>query len=154
MIPTEHAEQASLFSWRDLAAGQYPELVHLYSIPNANKRSIRAGVWMRNEGLTAGIPDVCLPVARVPYGALYIEMKRLDGPGPTPHQYQKMVDLQTAGNCALWCRGWLAARDVLLAYLAGEPLGERLRAVREEWARKQASLEAKQVKSLMKARAA
>ena len=63
-IPTESAEQQTLFQWARMQSGKYPELELLYHVPNEGKRSHKTGARMKAEGLKSGVPDICLPVAR------------------------------------------------------------------------------------------
>lgn len=51
----------------------------LYAIENEGKRTAQSGVRAKAMGKMAGIPDLCLPVMRSNYGALYIEMKAPKG---------------------------------------------------------------------------
>jgi len=49
----EHQLQIACIKWFNL---QYPKGI-MISIPNASKRSVIEGAWMKAEGLTAGFPD-------------------------------------------------------------------------------------------------
>ena len=75
----ESEEQEALFEWAAIEAGAKRELELLYHIPNEGKRSGRAGAALLRQGLKRGVPDICLPVARGGYHALYIELKRRSG---------------------------------------------------------------------------
>lgn len=66
---SESIEQQNLFEWAKIFSGKYPELTLLYHIPNEGKRSLKEGARMKAEGLKAGVPDLCLPVARGGYHA-------------------------------------------------------------------------------------
>lgn len=61
---SESEEQICLFRWAQWACGKYPELKLLFHVPNEGKRSAYTGARMRSEGLRAGVPDLCLPVAK------------------------------------------------------------------------------------------
>lgn len=113
---TEHTSQTMLFNWAAWQSGKYPELKLMYSIPNAGKRSLGAAAYMRAEGLKSGVPDVCLPVPRGGYGALYIEMKTIKGK-VSPNQAAWVEDLKTAGNKVEVCRTYESAVEVLNSYL-------------------------------------
>ena len=58
---------------------QYPELaLMLFAVPNGGARSSTEGAIMKGEGVTAGVADLILLVARGGWGALCIEMKTKD----------------------------------------------------------------------------
>lgn len=113
---TEHTAQSMVFSWAMWNSKKYPELKLLFAIPNAGKRSIGAAAYMRSEGLKSGVPDVCLPVPRGEYGALYIEMKTIKGK-VSPNQAAWVADLQAAGNKVEVCRTYEDAVKALSDYL-------------------------------------
>lgn len=116
-IPTEAQEQFALFRWAAYEAGRWPELHLLYHIPNEGKRSVVTGGRMRQEGLKKGVPDICLPVARGRYHALYIELKRTKGSKTSPEQKAWIAALRAEGCRAEICMGWDAAREVITEYL-------------------------------------
>src|SRR5699024_2367061 len=72
---SESVEQQTFFQEEADATGTHPDLRLMYHVPNEGKRSARQGARMRAEGLRAGVPDICLPVPRGGYSALYIELK-------------------------------------------------------------------------------
>jgi VRR-NUC domain len=115
-ISTEENEQAALFHWAKLNANNYPELKLLYAVPNAGKRGPLARNHMLRTGLQAGVPDVCLPIPRAKYGALYIEMK-MPTNKPTPKQLQWIAALREFGNCVVIAHSWVEAQDMILKYL-------------------------------------
>jgi len=124
-IPTEHEEQKALFQWAGLAAGAHPELRLMYAIPNGGHRLKAVAGKLAAEGVKAGVPDTCLPVARGEFHGLYIEMKRRDGGALSGPQRQWIADLNDHGYQAECCYGWDEAREVIEDYLAGEPWPER-----------------------------
>ena len=80
-VPTESAEQQCLFRWAAYNRGRWPEMKMMYHIPNGGTRSKSEAGRFRAEGVKAGVPDICLPVARGGYHGMYIEMKRRKGQG-------------------------------------------------------------------------
>lgn len=114
---SESLEQQFLFRWCAFSEGKYPELKLLYHIPNEGKRSKSTGGRMKAEGLRAGVPDLCLPVARGKYHGLYIEMKREKGSKHTDIQKQWQADLCEQGYCAVVCYGWEDAKNMIEEYL-------------------------------------
>jgi len=113
----EAAEQIKLFRWAAMNEEFVPELRLLYHVPNEGKRSAAAGARMKAEGLKAGVPDICLPVSRHGYGALYIELKYGQN-RPTKAQKEMIAALQTAGNKAAIAYGAEQAREIIRNYLA------------------------------------
>ena len=76
---SEHDEQKLLVSWCSQVAAIYPGADRIFAIPNAGKRSPRAGKWMKEEGLKEGVPDLFIPVRRGDKAGLFIEMKHGSG---------------------------------------------------------------------------
>lgn len=71
----EHNEQVTVIEWADSKLKQFPELAWLFSIPNGGQRGKAQAGKLKAEGVKRGVADLCLPVSRMGYNALYIEMK-------------------------------------------------------------------------------
>jgi len=71
----EHDEQVTVIEWADNHTRQFKELAWLFAIPNGGHRSKAQAGKLKAEGVRAGVADLCLPIARRGYNALYIEMK-------------------------------------------------------------------------------
>lgn len=115
--PTEHQEQVALFEMAALFASHHPELELLFAVPNAGQRTKAARGRLLAEGLKAGIPDLCLPIARNGYHALYIELKRLRGGTVRPEQKWWHQRLRAEGARVEVCRGFDAAWAAISDYL-------------------------------------
>lgn len=114
----EHAEQSALFLWAQLRQLAVPELALLFAIGNwAGVKSPIEGAARKKEGTKAGVPDVCLPVARGEYHGLYIEMKAGKNQA-TKAQRWWLRELQRQGYRAEVCRGFQEARKTIEEYLA------------------------------------
>ena len=113
---TEHGHQVEIFRWCDLHKRKYPELQKLFAVPNAGKRTRRQGKWMKDEGMKAGVPDMCLPVARGDFHSLFIELKSETG-SLQQNQAEWIDALNEEGNMAVVCIGWEAATKTLASYL-------------------------------------
>lgn len=114
--PEAH-EQAALFRWiEDAAVHQYPELALLYHIPNGGKRNKAEAAHLKQQGVKAGVPDLCLPVARGKWHGLYIEMKVRDN-RPTENQENWIHQLREQGYVAEVCYGFRQAAEILVNYL-------------------------------------
>lgn len=118
-IPTESAEQQTLFQWAKMASGKWPELELLYHIPNEGKRSYKTGARLKAEGLRSGVPDICLPVARGGHHGLYIELKRVRNSRVTKAQLDWIEALVAQGYVAAVCRGCDEAIELITGYLSG-----------------------------------
>lgn len=114
----EHQDQAALFNWAELDRKKYPEIALMFAIQNARKCPPRMGKYLNDEGRKAGIPDICLPVSRHGFHALYIELKTTSG-RMQQNQIEWQQELNKAGNLAVTCYGWTHARDSIIEYLKG-----------------------------------
>ena len=68
--PTEHEEQVAFVNWMRL---QFPA-VRFYTVPNGLRTGFKQAIKAKREGMSAGVPDICVPA-----WSLYIEMKRTVG---------------------------------------------------------------------------
>lgn len=116
-IPSESDEGIAFIRWCRLAEKQYPELETLYHIPNGGARDVQTGARLKREGVRAGMPDYCLPVPRGDYGALYLELKRVDGGVLSEKQQRILTLLEKRGNRVVVCAGWEAAKMAVIEYL-------------------------------------
>lgn len=118
-MPLESTEQQTLVAWARRHEEEWPELRMLYHIPNEGKRSVRAGARLKAEGLRAGVPDICLPVARGGHHGLYIELKRRKDSKVTKEQLEWIANLVAQGYVAAVCRGCDEAISLITRYLTG-----------------------------------
>lgn len=77
------------------------------------------GYAKKTEGVKAGVPDLCLPVARGQYHGLYIELKRQRGGRTSDHQSEWLDALSAQGYKAALCYGWEQAAGTIIEYLTG-----------------------------------
>lgn len=80
------------------------------------KRNQKEAFNLKRQGVRAGVPDLCLPVSRGKYHALYIELK-VGNNKATEKQRKWIKRLREQGNLALVCYGWEEASAVLLKYI-------------------------------------
>lgn len=119
-IATEADEQRALFRWKRLMQGHYPELQLMWHTPNGGSRNPLEARNLRLEGVTPGVPDIFLAVPRGGYHGLFIELKRVKG-GRVSDEQRGMLDaLNRQGYLAVVCKGWEAARGVIMNYLKAE----------------------------------
>ena len=115
-IDTESGAQEMLFTWAMWQQEGRPELKLLYHVPNGGKRDATTGRALKRQGVKAGVPDLCLSVARGGYHGLYIELKA--GKNTTsPKQKEWINDLGQQGYYAAVCRGWEEAKETIENYL-------------------------------------
>ena len=119
-IPTESEEQQALFRWAAYETCVMPELALLYHVPNEGQRTRANGGRMKAEGLKAGVPDICLPVARGGFHSLYIELKRIKGGKLSDAQADWLERLAKEGHYCTICKGWNAAKQTITEYLSGK----------------------------------
>jgi hypothetical protein len=72
---------------------------------------------MKLKGLKAGAPDLCLPLKRLAWGALYIEMKKPQGPKPRGKQLEAREMLTSQGQLVVSCQGSEKAKEIITMYL-------------------------------------
>lgn len=115
-VQHEALEQEALFTWACMQKKKYPELELLFAVPNGGSRNKFEAFNLKKQGVKSGVPDVCLPVRRGTYGALYIEMKSKKG---KPSDNQKIwIELSRKyGNKVEVCYDWESAKNVIVAYL-------------------------------------
>lgn len=118
-IPTEAEEQMAVFEWAEYNLGKYPELALMFHIPNESNVPVQYRVKLKKMGLKSGVPDICLPVARGGYHALYIEMKRTKRSATSEQQKWTIAKLNAVGNIAIICKGAEQAIENIIEYLKG-----------------------------------
>lgn len=104
LIPSEHVEQRNLISW---FRKTYPGVL-IFAIPNGGKRGKAEALRLQSEGVTSGIPDLCIPAWH-----LFIEMKRTKGCRVSPEQKAILEYLNGCGYTAVVCNGFEEARSFI-----------------------------------------
>ena len=125
-LPSEADEQATVVAWANMYAHRRPALFLLYAVPNgaiAGPGRFQIVAMMKKMGLKNGVPDLVLPVARPPYHALYIEMKRKHGTlsDIDDEQMGWHSILRQYGNKVEVCFGAMQAIKALQSYVEGLP---------------------------------
>lgn len=112
----EHQHQVAVIEWRDRIQKRHEAVGYLFAVPNAGKRSPAVAGRMKAEGLTAGVPDLCLPVARGGFAGLWIEMKSPTN-GLTDKQKEWKEKLEAEDHKVLVCRSSQEAIAEIREYL-------------------------------------
>ena len=116
MAMSENEHQEMIFQWAAINEPRCPELRLLYHVPNEGQRNRLYAYALKRRGVKAGVPDLCLPVARGGYHGLYIELKADKG-RPTARQAEWVDALARQGYKAAICHGWEQATDMIERYL-------------------------------------
>ena len=111
----EAMEQQALFRW----AAYIPEIKYMYAVPNGGSRHRLEAANLKKQGVKAGVPDICLPLAKGKYHGLYIEMK-YGRNKPSSSLAEYISYLNREGYKAVVCYGFEAARKVIEDYLRQE----------------------------------
>jgi len=107
-IISEHSEQVGFVSW---IRKKFPGLL-VFAIPNGSYRDISTGKKLKDEGVTAGVPDLFIPSLKI-----FIEMKRKNG-GVVSKEQEKIIEyLQRVGYTVWVCHGAEEASRKILEFL-------------------------------------
>ena len=101
---SESMEQILFVNWM---RKNHPEH-RIFSIPNGGTRNRSEALRLKNEGVSAGVPDLFVPSLR-----LFIEMKAVDGGVVSLVQAGWIEYLRSVGYAAEVCNGLEAAKSVI-----------------------------------------
>jgi VRR-NUC domain len=116
----EHQEQVTLINWSKYFFERYPALKLLHATPNGGQRNPIVAAKLKAEGVSAGFPDLSLPVARHGFHSLHIEMK-VKPNTVKPEQKRWMENLEAEGNKTAVCWSWTDAALIICGYLDIDP---------------------------------
>lgn len=117
---TEDAHQIALFCWAALPdiRLRFPELQHMFHIPNGGLRNKAEAGKFKAMGVKAGVPDIFLPVPRWGKAGLWIELKvGSNKPSPDQIAYHAALYANNFDVTVQWT--WDAAADYIMGYLSG-----------------------------------
>ena len=117
---SEAEEQEAVFRWAAWQARQTPALELLFHVPNGGRRDAKEAAHLKRQGVRAGVPDLCLPVARGGYHGLFIELKT-EGGRASEAQKDWIARLRLEDYKAEICVGWMEAVRVICGYLGIKP---------------------------------
>lgn len=118
---SEDTEQITVIQWARYQWARYPELELLHHCPNGGSRNKAEAVKLKQMGVKAGMPDLCLPVPKGKYAGLYIEMK-YDKGKLRDSQKEILHKLADIGHYVAVCYGAEEAIKVLEEYCRLLPL--------------------------------
>lgn len=91
LYPSEHMEQVAFVRWWN------DNINHLiFAIPNGDKRAISVAKRLKDEGVTAGVPDLFCPAF-----SLWVEMKRIKGGNISKEQLEIHKYLKEIGHTVI-----------------------------------------------------
>lgn len=122
----EHQLQVKIIEECDKRAQDFPAYGLIYAIPNGGPRNKASAGKLKAEGVRAGMPDLCLPIGRDRFHALYIEVKVTPNT-PTPSQWQMAKRLRAEGNMVrlIW-DSVEEAMELIDQYLGLHPMSQLL----------------------------
>lgn len=100
-MESEHLQQVRLVAW---FRRTYPG-VRVFAIPNGGARSGVQGAKLKAEGVSPGVPDICVPAWN-----LWVEMKREAGGVVSPVQKDWIAYLESIGHTVIIGRGFEDAK--------------------------------------------
>lgn len=106
-VPSEHFEQRELVRW---FRQKYPG-VRIFAIPNGGVRSLSTAAKLKAEGVSSGVPDLCVPAWR-----LWIEMKRVKGGSLSAEQKDWISYLEGVDHWCIVGKGAEDAKTKILAF--------------------------------------
>lgn len=98
-VPKEDAEQMRLAGWLK------KNNILSYHCPNGGRRSYVEGCKLKAMGVSPGVPDICVPIARRGYHGLYCELKRKEGGVVSEAQRQWLEALRREGYYVFVSKG-------------------------------------------------
>lgn len=120
----EHKAQVLLFRLLEAHSGEYPDLSKAFAIPNGGQRHVLVAVKLKAEGVKAGTPDICLPVARGGFHGFWGEMK-VGTNDLTENQQDRFNQLSEDGYLCVVQWSAEAMLQSMIAYVKGEIRNER-----------------------------
>lgn len=117
-VKSEHMEQVSFFQKLRTLYKKRPEYKHLiFAIPNGGQRHPSVALKMQAEGQKSGTPDVFCAIPKGKWHGLFIELKKIDGSGPSESQKKALAELSRAGYATAVAWGANSMFEALEAYL-------------------------------------
>lgn len=119
-LRTESDEQQEVINFcNSMADYGIEEYQLIFHIANEGKRTKKNGARLRREGLKKGIPDLFLPVAKMGYNGLFIEMKKRGG-RTSPEQRWWIEKLRKQGYLVEVCDSSTKAIDLIKNYIGSK----------------------------------
>lgn len=111
-IASEDQEQIKLVTWL------VKQGIKFYAIPNGGKRNLLEALKLKRMGVSAGTPDLCIPIPSGSYHGLYIELKREKGGRVSESQSEWLAFLREKGYYAQVAKGFEEAKEMIEHYFS------------------------------------
>lgn len=111
ICPPESYEQKLLATWLTKKG------ILFYHCPNGGLRDKVTAMSLKAIGLSPGVPDICVPIARKGKHGLYIELKRKIGGTVSIAQRYWLDQLAKEGYMAIVAKGFDEAKNIVEDYL-------------------------------------
>lgn len=111
-IPSEDQEQIKLATWLTKQG------IRFYAIPNGGKRNLFEALKLKRMGVSAGIPDLCIPIPSGSYHGLYLELKRAFKGRVSEFQSEWLAFLRENGYFAQVANGFDEAKEMIEHYFS------------------------------------
>ncbi len=116
-VPTEEQEHLAFMDWVNLNPAIRDVLIH---IPNGGSRHPLEAKKLKRMGVKRGVSDFFLPVPRMKYHGLWIELKRkVKAPVLTRWQIEWILQMRENGYVADVARGCEEAINMTKDYFYG-----------------------------------
>ncbi len=113
---SEHGQQTAVMMWCALHADKEPLLEYLFAIPNGGSRNYVEAARLKASGVKSGVPDLMLPVSKMGYLGLFIEMKKDRQATIQPNQEMWRKRLIALNYSSVVCYGYFDAIEELRYY--------------------------------------
>lgn len=111
LTPTEDHEQIMFVTW--LRNQGY----RVAASANGGKRNLFEAMKLKRMGVSAGFPDIFVPLPRAIYHGFFVEMKRVSGGKVSDLQLEWLSYLRLMGYYAEVANGFDEARELFMQYL-------------------------------------
>ena len=119
LYPTEEEEQTAVVKYCQLRRWR------CFHIPNEGKRTMITGARLKQQGMSSGVPDLCIPIPMGCYHGMYLEMKRRKECYPKVSEEQKewIAYLNRSGYYAVVAYGFDEAKAFIDMYMGQKEKG-------------------------------